>query len=649
MEWFWPNADQLNDYPDPVGFDAEWTDWVADLADGPPVVAEIFAREYIQNSVDAIRTQKELIAELGIALGSKKLGINFRFIELKGKHLERFAKESGLGDLRDRYRKMSEDEKVTARLNMSDWLDSPAQPETLRLLVCEEIGGVGMFGHWWTQGDVNKDDSRLKLALIQTQSEKGSKVSGGSWGHGKKAIANASKCRALFAYTCFIERSKASENDAGVTRRLTGVAYWKKHVDRNLNVRCQGLGIFGSLRNPGSNEWADNFMPLDDKSADDCISQFGVADIAVRSSKQAEQCGTTYVIVEPAFTPKDLVQSIERNWWPLICKDEISISVTDTKGDNVEIAPQSQTPLAPFLQAYELLNSSKAPGEYELVKDVEVSHGSKNKLASGTIALTSDTGLNGWSYSEQEDAASLVCLVRGDMVIAYQPSPPKRWQLPFVRGVFVVDSETNKESAQILRLAEPHLHNSWQTQDQNIVSPEDRKYADEIMRQIHRHVKDLRTIIKGVRRPVNTQFRAFSNIFKSGKAGIAKKPKPKQNRLFSIQYPNGTKRVSGSSVDTLALSTECLVSLRDTPKNPAPNQLRIQVKLWWSVQEEGLKNDPGLLDTARDVVPKGFSSVGAGIYEGVINRDEGLTFKWHSQEFSIDWSVAPTPIVDKAV
>jgi hypothetical protein len=51
----------------------------------------------------------------------------------------------------------------------------------------------------------------------------------------------------------------------------------------------------------------------------------------------------------------------------------------------------------------------------------------------------------------------------------------------------------------------------------------------------------------------------------------------------------------------------------------------------------------------RDVVPKGFSSVGAGVYEGVIKRDESLIFKWNSQEFSIDWSVAPTPIVEKAV
>jgi hypothetical protein len=413
---------------------------------------------------------------------------------------------------------------------------------------------------------------------------------------------------------------------------------------------CQGLGIFGNRIDQQSDVWAENFMPLDEKAADDCISQFGIPDIAVRTSKQANQCGTTYIIVEPAFNAKDLVQAIERNWWPLILNEEISISVTDTKGDDVGIAPQSQIPLAPFLKAYELLDGSKIPAKYELSEEVKVSHSVKGKLPSGTIALTSDTEPNGWSYSEQEDATSLVCLVRGDMVIAYQPSPAKRrGQLPFVRGVFVVDSETNKEAAQILRLAEPHLHNSWQTKDENIVSSEDRKYADDLMKQIHRYVKDLRTVIRGVRRPVNTQFQAFSTIFKSGKAGVTKKPKPKQSRWFSIQYPHGTKRVSGSSNDTLTLSAECEISLRDTPKNPAPNQLKIRVTLYWSVQEEGLKTDLSLLDVAKDVVPKGFSSVGAGAYEGVIMKDHPLIFKWHSEEFSTDWSVAPTPIVEKVV
>lgn len=652
MEWFWPNADQLNDYPDPVGFDAEWTEWVADLAEAPPVVAEIFAREYIQNSVDAIRAQKELIADkklmakLGISPGSDKFGINFRFVELKGKNLEKFASESGLGSFRERYQEMSPKEKESARLNTSAWLEAKKQPESLQLLVCEEVGGVGMYGHWWTQGLVSKEDSRLKLALIQTKSEKGIKVSGGSWGHGKKAIANASKCRALFAYTCFIKREKESEDDAGVTRRLTGVAYWKSHRVGGDKV-CQGLGIFGNRINPKSEVWAENFMPLDDKSADHCVSQLGVTDIAVRSSQRADQCGTTYIIVEPAFTAKDLVQSIERNWWPLVLKEEISISVTDTKGDDVEIAPQSQTPLIPFLQAYELIDGAKEPAKYELLKEIEVSHSIKGKLESGTIALTSDTEPNGWSYSEQEDAASLVCLVRGDMVIAYQPSPPKRWQLPFVRGVFVVDSLVNEDSAKILRLAEPHLHNSWETKDENIVSPEDRKYADELMKQIHRHVKELRTAIRGVRRPVNTQFRAFSNIFKSGKAGGVIDPRPKKSRWFSIQYPNGVDRINGKTDDALALSATCVISLKGSSKNPPPDQLKIQVMLGWSVQEEGLKADTELLNQDKDLVPPGFTRNSNGVYEGVIKRGEELSFTWQSSEFSIDWSVAPTPIIEK--
>ena len=279
---------------------------------------------------------------------------------------------------------------------------------------------------------------------------------------------------------------------------------------------------------------------------------------------------------------------------------------------------------------------------------IKVSHKNEGRLSSGSIALTSNTDPNGWSYSELEGAASLVCLIRGDMVIAYQPSPEKKRQIPFLRGVFVVDSDKNKESAQILRLAEPHLHNSWQSKDERIVSPEDRKYAADLLDQIHLKVRDLRKAIKGVRRPINAQFRAFTKIFK-GKAIVTPPPPPPppKSRWISIQYPNGIKRNSGSSADTLALSAECKIALRDTPKNPAPDQLKIRVTLSWSVQEETLKADPALLNVSKDVIPEGFVSVNTGVYEGVINKMQILTFGWHSQEFSIDWSVAPTPIVEK--
>jgi len=55
--------------------------WEADLADAPPVVAEIFTRECIQSSVDPFRTRKRLLAKLGIDPVIEKFGINFGFAE----------------------------------------------------------------------------------------------------------------------------------------------------------------------------------------------------------------------------------------------------------------------------------------------------------------------------------------------------------------------------------------------------------------------------------------------------------------------------------------------------------------------------------------------------------------------------------------
>ena len=59
--------------------------------------------------------------------------------------------------------------------------------------------------------------------------------------------------------------------------------------------------------------------------------------------------------------------------------------------------------------------------------------------------MTSDAREDGWSYEAPETNASLVALVRNDMVIAYQHFPLKqRSKVPFVRGVFLVDRTRNE-------------------------------------------------------------------------------------------------------------------------------------------------------------------------------------------------------------
>lgn len=644
MEWVWPNSDQLNDYPDPVGFESEWKNWTADLSESPSVVAEIFSREYIQNSVDSIKRQSELVADLKLE-PLKTKAINFKFVKLEGEKLRDFVNGSGLAVLRSRFLAMSQDEKERARLSMSEWLTADIEPNSLNLLICNEVSGIGMFGHWWSGGDAHKEDSLLKLALIQTQSEKGSKVSGGSWGHGKKAIANASKSRLLLVYTCFIKRAAAAENDSNLTRRAIGVAYWKKHVISN--VRCQGLGIFGERKDKNSGSWTDNFFPLNDEQADKFVTNLGLSDLEVRTSAIAEQCGTSYVIVEPAFNAIELASAIERNWWPLILRNEIELSITDELGDEVPIAPDQVQSLAPFLKAYDLAAGKVTPEQFETCKDdVKVVHSDMGRLSCGRLGLTSDTQPEGWSYSERDNAATLIALVRGDMLIAYQPSPPKRSHPPFLRGVFVVDSLDHRDAAQILRLTEPHLHNEWRHEIANDVTPENLKFAGDLLKFIDYEVKQLRQKIKGIKRPVNSQFRAFTDIFKNGNAGVAPPPPPRKSRLFSIQYPNGVERVAAKSAEMLVVKTLCKIGLQGSSKKNLPDSKDVRVTLSWSVLEDGLKEDISLFDSSSVIAPAGFTKDVDGSFIGQLKRGQFVEFEWSTKEFSADWTVAPTPFVE---
>ncbi len=644
MEWVWPNSDQMNDYPDPVGFESEWKNWTADLSESPSVVAEIFSREYIQNSVDSIKRQSEFIADSEFE-PIKNKAINFRFVKLEGETLKTFVIESGLADLRSRYMKMTQDEKELARLSGSNWLTADAQPESLNLLICNEVSGIGMYGHWWPSGDASKEDSLLKLALIQTQSEKGSKVSGGSWGHGKKAIANASKSRLLMVYSCFVKRTAPAENDNNLTRRAIGVAYWKKHVISN--ARCQGLGIFGKRKDQNSENWTNNFFPLDDAQADKFVTNLGLRDLEIRTASIPEQCGTSYVIVEPAFDAQQLASAIERNWWPLSLKNEIELSVTDEFGDEVPIAPDQVKSLAPFLKAYSLAVGDFSAGQFETcADDVKVLHSELGRLKCGRLGLTSDTQADGWSYSEQDNASTLVALVRGDMLIAYQPSPPKRSHPPFLRGVFVVDALEHREAAQILRLTEPHLHNEWRQEDANDVTPMNLKFAGDVLKLIDAEVKQLRQKIKGIKRPVDSQFRAFTEIFKSGKAGVTPPPPPPRSRLFSIQYPNGVERVAAKSANLLVLKTVCKIGLQENRKKPPPDLIEVRVTLSWSVLEDGLKEDLNLFNSSTVIKPAGFSKDVDGSYIGRLKRGQYVEFGWSTSEFSVDWTVAPTPLVE---
>ena len=127
--WFWPSSEEVNDFPDPVAFDAEWKGWRADLSESPSTCAEIFAREYVQNSWDTIQAES---AGVGKTAQSSKGALTFSFVELVGAKATKFAKAFGLDEFAERYASMTEKNRKDARLDESEMVKKAGVCECVR-------------------------------------------------------------------------------------------------------------------------------------------------------------------------------------------------------------------------------------------------------------------------------------------------------------------------------------------------------------------------------------------------------------------------------------------------------------------------------------------------------------------------------------
>ena len=634
--WFWPSSEEDNDFPDPVAFDAEWQEWRADLSNGPNVYAEIFAREYVQNSWDTIQAE---LSKLPKGPGRKNGSLKFTFVELNGEDAQNLVANFGLNEFNQRYEDMTDRNRKDARLGESEIISS-SNPGKVRVLICSESGGGGMWGHWKTGGDASKQGSRLRFALIQTASEKAGDGAGGSWGHGKKAIANASKCRAIGVYTCH-EGKNSNDDKKDVTRRFLGVTYWRRH---QANGREHvGLGVLGGKVNEGVENW-QNFQPLENEDADSFIDSLGIDELAIRNPNNFEERGSTYIILEPSFEPSDLQNAIERNWWPLTVEEKLEVSISDYEGTQLSIEPKLREELKPFVSAFELA-VRKDPGSTD-VTELKI-----DGLEVGKLAVVADTSEGGFSYrSDIEGNTSLVALVRNDMVIAYQPFPPKiAGKPPFVRGAFNVDRDDNSAASDLLKMAEPHLHNVWRETSDGSTPKDAADLARQVLRKISERVKEVREKYSRPEESKNLQFDIFAEIL--GGKDRTQGPRPpvpsKEPRDFSIENvrpellgadPKDPTKVKIQASVRISLSKQALKRIKSA---------RVQVCLTWKVLEDGLSGtvDPELFGSLVGSWPKGFVEIRPGVAEGELTHEK-LDFKWNSTFFPDDWQILAHPQVE---
>lgn len=635
-QWVWPSNEEINDFPDPLGFDREWREWTATMSGGPSIAAEIFAREYVQNSWDSIQAQ---IASLQVAGETvPDHGVDFRFVRLEGEAAVSFTDSFGLEGHRKRLAGMSQRHREDNRLSESE-LMKPG-PAPVDLLIATERSGQGMYGPWHTGGKAGVV-SRLKSALMHTRSEKNSQGAGGSWGHGKKAVANASKCRTIAVYTHFGLRPEYPEDH--VTTRFLAVSYWRSHdLDERAHV---GLGLLG-VETDEERNFVERFRPLENAEADRFIERLAVPGLAVRRDGDPTALGTSYLIVEPSFSADDLVAALERNWWPLLGQGRTRIAVHDYDGEELDLAPQDRDELRPFLRAQALATGSMEPRERGdavapiTVRDVDV----------GTLALTSDDSENGWSYADPDHNRTLVALVRNDMVIAYEPFPRKQRQKgPFLRGTLLVHQAGDSAAGELLRMSEPHLHNEWQTEVGNAVPKESAEFAAATLAAVQKRVGALRSSLKEQEVQVARRFAVFSRVFSEGKAPSVTPPPPppRLSRPFRITGASN-KHLAANPADPTLIRAQSTVNLSLTEKELRRSErLAVTVTLGWRVMEErGAVPDPTLLDPSSLVVPAGFvrTSEQPPTFRGWLTA-EPQAFTWSSNFFPDDWRIAPDPVV----
>ena len=633
--WYWPGDSEITDFPDPLGIEDQWREWSGTMESGPPVFAEIFSREYIQNSWDSIQSKAKILGTQ--AYGKPKL--RFRFVELEGEAALNFCIKFGLNEHAQRLSIMSQEVREDQRLG-DTFLEGP-DFSRIRLLVASESLAEGMFGRWDAGDLIEFDPPRMRIALIQSMTGKIGEGTGGSWGQGKKAVASASRARTLAVYSCFPDDTSAPPSqrvDPGVTRRFMGVSYWRPH--QSQTKRHRGLGLCGMLNQDSAS--FSSFEPIVNEVADDFILELRVPDFDVRHVDNPRDHGTSYLFVDPAFDPAELVQAIQRNWWPLIESHQVEIEVLDYQGESLPIHPRSEQALFPFIKAHGIATGlDQKDDASELRSTIRVD----SKIA-GVLAITSDISEDGWSYQDLENGnCDLIALIRREMVIAYQRFPRKRRRkAPYVRGVFVTtaDDEVNR----MLKMSEGHLHNEWKENPRDAGNPRVARFAKSVLDDIDQGVKQLRSKISSQPERDGTRIIAFERLFAGNGPSIGRKrpgPKGKVKRDFTIQNASEVSR-SYKSTDPTQVKFESTATIALRADHPL-EKMQVRIDLGWGVFEEsGAKRDNLLMDRNSIVSPEKFS-LQDGILIGELTKSP-VTVQWSSTFFPTDWQVVPDPAVE---
>jgi hypothetical protein len=591
----------------------------------PGHAARLFARELVQNAVDAREDHIAWCKEAKLDAGHA-LRMEFEFETLTGEALEEFVNALELASIDGRADAVGTE---ALKLVPGNYFEDGSVDRPLRVLRVNELATTGMFGPWLAPA-TGRAERRMHSALLDLGTSEKSGRSGGSYGYGKAGLANASRTRMVFVYTCFAEERRAT---SGATRRLIGVSYWDKHdyEDREFI----GVGVFGGVGDEDRGEG----VPLDDDAADLVAPALG---ISTRDPSNTTGLGTSYLVVDPDFGPEQLRDALELSWWPALRRGSIELSIVDK--DSAEVfsprATGTVVDLKAFVTALEWLdNPSTAPSKTDPSAVVQtLDPQTSNKLgiqlpSPGQLALLVDDADDGWSWSDPT-APTLVALTRGtNMVIAYRPF---KQALPCARGVFCASADADP----FLRSTETKAHDRWKSTAEGGIPPAATQMALVTEQRIRDAVLQFLKPLKPESPKREIALDQFGSFF-TGKRGSST-PRPKATKDawtigVAAQYadpdPENPGALAQEGVITVGLSA-----------NTKRHSIPVRVEIRFGASEDGGTGFGSEGLEVASTVPGGWTRVSDAsdrervVMEGTLERDQAVEFDVASGPYPDSWA-----------
>jgi hypothetical protein len=499
----------------------------------------VVAREAIQNSVDARAEENQ------------KVSVDFVTKALTGAEKAAFAKAAGLPTIRERADRLGFRDP-----NCISTIQDKLTP--LRLLYVNDHGTTGL------KGDPFSSDSnfyKFLLTLGDGGKEQDDHGTGGSYGYGKSVYSANSGIQTIFAYS----RTKNASGEP--LSLLFGCGYYRKHT--HLEKVFTGRGWFGLDATPDIPGAQPVVDPLLNDAADAMASLLGF------DSREADDLGTSVLVVDTLLSPDGILEGVEDWWWPRLISHKLDVRVVREDGTEELPRPRKRDHLRPFLEAYDIATGKSPPnGKTQFQKPI----GKNDGLLGLSVLKQEEDG----EYAVSEDRTDSVALIRSPlMVVAYY----RKWNVgtPVMAGAFLASSDIDL----VLRSSEPPAHDRW--------DPEARRLQDQTGSKrmiVERVLSSIRKTVKSSQKtaspppppkPKRLTFleRTLATLLSPSKSGTGKKPEVTAAPIH-LEYD----KVPQTSAEGEALKLKAAFSVR-LKADEASNAMKVRMKVTCPVIEDG--------------------------------------------------------------